>query len=548
MSDLPAATASADARGARGLRWLRRWTLRTRLLVAVVVIAVLGLTAFGVLSVAMLGRSELARIDGQLNSVAGDMAVESHPPPPPRSTPTVQGLPSTFQILFFDSTGNSIGQIGVGAGNPALPAMDSTAVAARGSRIFEVNDSNGTAWRVRTVVQPPNDEQPQGGTAAVVMPLDGYYATARELRTIELVAGAGLILVLGGVATWLVRVGLRPLSRIEHTAEAIAAGDLDRRVEYADAHTEVGRLGTAFNVMLERLSTTMRRLEESESRMRLFVADASHELRTPLTSIRGYAELYRMGGGADPAQVATMMRRIEEEAARMGVLVDDLLLLARLDEQRPLDLADVDLSGIADEVVGDARVRRPERVVRLRLPDEPIHVVGDEHRLRQVLTNLIGNALVHTPATAEIDVRIAWGTVPAESGAARVKRPETTGGERAGARASAAAPRRTEVIAAAGVELSVGTAAAIVEVSDTGPGIPLGKAEHVFDRFYRVDESRSRAGGSGLGLAIVAAVLTAHGARIQLLSGPGAGTTFRIVFPVPDTPGGLPDRSQETPS
>ncbi|MFE3959130.1 sensor histidine kinase [Nocardia sp. NPDC059091] len=448
-------------------------------------------------------------------------------------------MPSTFQIQFFDSAGQPVGQIGVGANDLALPAMDRSAVEARGSKIFEVDDSHGTPWRVRTVAQPPNEDQPDGGTAAVVMPLDGYYATARELRTIELMAGAGLILALGGVAAWLVRVGLRPLSRIEHTAEAIAAGDLDRRVEHADIHTEVGRLGTAFNVMLERLSTTMRRLEESESRMRLFVADASHELRTPLTSIRGYAELYRMGGGADPAQVATMMRRIEDEAARMGVLVDDLLLLARLDEQRPLDLTDVNLSTVADEVVRDARVRQPERVVRLRLPDEPVHVVGDEHRLRQVLTNLVGNALVHTPAAAEIDVRIRW-AVPAETVDGRAESPRTG--------TAGVEPRGTGVVAAAGAELPAGAVAVIAEVSDTGPGIPLEKAEHVFDRFYRVDESRSRAGGSGLGLAIVAAVLTGHGARIQLLTGAGSGTTFRIVFPISDTPGATGRGSQETPS
>ncbi|MVU78206.1 HAMP domain-containing protein [Nocardia sp. ET3-3] len=482
---------------------MRRWTLRTRLLVAVLVITVAGLSGFGVLSLSMLGRSELARIDGQLNSVAGDMAQESHPPPPPRTTSPVSGLPSTFQILFFDVSGKQVGQIGVGATDLALPAMDRASVGARGSGIFDVKDSHGTPWRVRTVVQPPNEAQPQGGTAAVVMPLDGYYATARELRTIELVAGAGLVLVLAGVAAWLVRVGLRPLSRIEHTAEAIAAGDLSRRVDYTDTHTEVGRLGTAFNVMLERLSTTMRQLGESESRMRLFVADASHELRTPLTSIRGYAELYRLGGGADPERVAMMMRRIEDEAARMGVLVDDLLLLARLDEQRPLDLAEVDLATVVAEVVLDARVRQPERVVRLSLPDGPSRVVGDEHRLRQVLTNLVGNALTHTPAETEIAVRIASGPVPSDS----------------------------ETVAAAGVELPAGPAA-IVEVCDNGPGIPLEKAQHVFDRFYRVDESRSRTGGSGLGLAIVAAVLTAHGARIQLLTAPGSGTVFRIVFPV----------------
>lgn len=496
----------ADAKGVSGARfpWLRRWTLRTRLLVAVLVIAIAGLGAFGVLSISMLQRSELARIDGQLNAVASDMAISTRPPPPPREDSGVSGLPSTFQILFFDNAGQQIGQIGVGTTDLRLPAMDIASVSARGDRIFEVSDAHGAPWRVRTVVQGSTSAQPGGGTSAVVMPLDGYYATTRELRTIELIAGITLLLVLGGVAAWLVRVGLRPLSRIEHTAEAITAGDLDRRVPDADTHTEVGRLGTAFNVMLGRLSTTMRQLEESESRMRLFVADASHELRTPLTSIRGYAELYRLGGGTDPGQVATMMRRIEDEAARMGVLVDDLLLLARLDEQRPLDLAEVDVTTLADEVVLDALVRQPERVVRLDLPDEPVRVVGDANRLRQVLTNLVGNGLVHTSAATEIDVRVAAGRVPPD----------------------------TRVVAAAGVRLPVDTPAVLIEVSDNGPGIPLAKAQHVFDRFYRADESRSRAGGSGLGLAIVAAVLTAHGARVQLLTAPCVGTTFRIVFPV----------------
>lgn len=502
MSDGPVTLPIAQVAAAPRVRRWRRWTLRTRLLVTVLAIAVAGLGAFGVLSVSMLERSELARIDGQLNATASDMAASTRPPPPPREDTQVSGLPSTFQILFFDSTGRQVGQIGVGTVDLHLPAMDIASVAGRGSRIFEVTDAKGIPWRVRTVVQAATERQPGGGTAAVVMPLDGYYATTRELRNIELIAGITLLLVLGGVAAWLVRVGLRPLSRIEHTAEAIAAGDLDRRVPDADPHTEVGRLGTAFNVMLERLSTTMRRLAESESRMRLFVADASHELRTPLTSIRGYAELYRMGGGTDPGQVATMMRRIEDEAVRMGVLVDDLLLLARLDEQRPLDLAELDLATVADEVVLDALARQPERVVRLSVSDGPVRVVGDEHRLRQVLTNLVGNALMHTPADAEIEVRIAPGSVPPDAG----------------------------VVAAAGVELPTGDPAVIVEVRDNGPGIPLEKAQHVFDRFYRVDESRSRAGGSGLGLAIVAAVLTAHGARIQLLTAPGSDTVFRIVF------------------
>lgn len=483
---------------------LRRWTLRTRLLVAVLVITLAGLIGFGLLSVAMLARSELSRIDGQLNMVAGDLSKTDRPPvPPANSGDDEAGLPSTFRILFFDNAGNQLGRLGIGNTPVELPAMDRAAVTARGGELLTVGETGSESrWRVRTFAQPPNDHQPEGGTAAVVMPLDGFYATLGELRTIESIAGTGLLVIMVAVAAWLVRVGLRPLSRIEHTADAIAAGDLDRRVERTDTHTEAGKLGTAFNLMLERLSTTLRRLEESESRLRLFVADASHELRTPLTSIRGYAELYRHGGAADPDAVAMMMRRIENEATRMGVLVEDLLLLARLDEQRPLDLTEFDIAAVADEVVRDALARHPERVVRLDIPEEPVYLVGDENRMRQVLTNLVGNGLVHTPATARIDVRVT----------------------------RAPQPPPAEVMAETGADVPAADCV-LIEVSDDGPGIPPDKAPHVFDRFYRADEARSRTGGSGLGLAIVAAALTAHGARIQLLATPGAGAAFRIVFP-----------------
>ncbi|WP_067714162.1 sensor histidine kinase [Nocardia yamanashiensis] len=484
---------------------LRRWTLRTRLLVAVLAITVAGLIGFGVLGIAMLARSEMSRIDGQLNVVARDLSVTDRPPvPPPSSGDDEAGLPSTFRILFFDNAGKQLGRLGIGTAPVRLPPMDRASVTARGDELVTVGETGSDSrWRVRTFTQPANDFQPEGGTAAVIMPLDGYYATIRELRTIELAAGAGLLVLMVAVAAWLVRVGLRPLSRIEHTADAIAAGELDRRVEQTDTHTEVGKLGTAFNVMLERLSTTMGRLAESESRLRLFVADASHELRTPLTSIRGYAELYRHGGAADPDAVAMMMRRIENEATRMGVLVEDLLLLARLDEQRPLDLTEFDIAAVAGEVVRDALARHPERSVRVHIPQGPVYVVGDENRMRQVLTNLVGNGLVHTPATARIDVRVT----------------------------RAPQPPPAEVMAETGADLPAGTDCVLIEVSDDGPGIPPDKAPHVFDRFYRADAARSRTGGSGLGLAIVAAVLTAHDARIQLLDRPGAGADFRIVFP-----------------
>ncbi|MFB7719174.1 sensor histidine kinase [Nocardia sp. NPDC056100] len=486
------------------IRLRRRWTLRTRVLVAALTITAVGMAAFGILAVSMLDRAELARIDAQLNTVVADMTSVNRPPPPPRPVDSTaeDQVPSPFRVLFFDINGEPTIRIGSSVSPPELPAMDATAVRARGTRAVTVPAHDGSVqWRVRTAYQPPNQFEPNGGTVAVSMSLDTYDATLSQLRTIEIAAGIGLLAILGAVATWLVRVGLRPLTRIEHTAQAIAAGELDRRVAQTNSYTEVGRLGSAFNIMVERLSSALHRMEESEARMRLFIADASHELRTPLTSIRGYAELYRFSGPQSADEVERMMRRIEDEAVRMGLLVDDLLLLARLDEERPMDMTKVDLTAIADDVVHDAVVRAPERVVRLHIPAKPVHTYGDEHRLRQVLTNLIGNSLTHTPADSAVDLTISRGP----------------------------APSTTEVIARAGAAMPESGDLAIIEIRDNGPGIAPDKAPYVFDRFYRADESRSRTGGSGLGLAIVSAILAAHGAQIQLITASGAGTRFRIL-------------------
>ncbi|MFF2554359.1 sensor histidine kinase [Nocardia sp. NPDC058058] len=484
------------------IRLRRSWTLRARVLAAALITTAVGMAAFGILAVALLDRAELARIDAQLNTVVADMTRTNRPPPPPRpagSTAEDQ-IPSPFRVLFFDTDGAPTIRIGSGVSLPELPPMDAASVRARGAHAITVPAHDGSVqWRVHTAYQPPNSFEPNGGTVAVTMSLDTYDATLSQLRTIEVAAGIGLLAILGAVATWLVRVGLRPLTRIEHTAQAIAAGELDRRVAQTNSYTEVGRLGSAFNTMVERLSSALRRLEESEARMRLFIADASHELRTPLTSIRGYAELYRFSGPQPPDEVDRMMRRIEDEATRMGLLVDDLLLLARLDEERPMDMARVDLTAIADDVVHDAAARAPERVVRLHIPPQPVYTYGDEHRLRQVLTNLIGNSLTHTDSA--IDLTITRGPAP------------STG----------------DVIAHAGAAIPLSGDVAIIEIHDDGPGIPPAKAPHIFDRFYRADESRSRTVGSGLGLAIVSAILTAHGAQIQLINTPGSGTRFRIL-------------------
>ena len=267
--------------------------------------------------------------------------------------------------------------------------------------------------------------------------------------------------------------------------------------------------------MLARLRSAFHRQEESEGRLRRFVADVSHELRTPLTSIRGFAELYRRGGAPRPEDVDQMMGRIEAEATRMGLLVEDLLLLARLDHERPLDLAEVDLGVLIRDAAQDARAHDAARTVRLVVPDEPVRVLADEHRLRQVIGNLVTNAVHHTPAASPIQISARWAT-PDDP-------PQPVAG-------------------AAGVQLPTGLRVALLEVADTGPGIPPDQAPHVFTRLYRGAAVRQPPGqgGSGLGLAIVAAIVAAHNGRIELLTGAGRGTCFRVLLPVgaayPHTP------------
>lgn len=486
------------------LRRPSRWTLRTRLLVALVVITVVGLSAFGTLSLILLDRSQAQRVDDQLNLIAVELQSTKRPPPP-AVPPAGEELPSEFRLMFFDDTGSPLLTLGAPIDTstaPDLPDMDERSVLARGETPFTVSDtSTGTHWRVKTIVLPAGAE---GETAAVAISLATAEATTAQLRTIELVAGFALLAAMSCVAALLVRVGLRPLTSIAQTADAIAAGDLGRRVPDTDPHTEIGRLATAFNVMVTRLAAATRRSELSEQRMRTFVADASHELRTPLTTIRGYAELYRRGTDQRPDEVRDMMERIEAAAIRMGGLVNDLILLAELDEKRPLARTVVDLGELAAQVVRDARSRAPHRTLSLHLPAQAVCVAADEDRLYQAVENLVGNALVHTPETAT--VRVVVGTV------------------------DPASIDRDRLAAETGAELADGVRYAFVEVTDTGPGMPAETAFHVFDRFYKASGSRSGGTGSGLGLAITAAMVDAHDARLQLSTAPGQGATFRILL------------------
>jgi two-component system, OmpR family, sensor kinase len=300
-----------------------------------------------------------------------------------------------------------------------------------------------------------------------------------------------VLLVLGVAGYWVVHRSLRPLIEVEQTAAAIAAGQLDRRVPQRDPGTEVGRLSLALNGMLAQIQRAVASSESSaaqarssEDRMRRFITDASHELRTPLTTIRGFAELYRQGAASD---VEMLMSRIESESSRMGLLVEDLLLLARLDAQRPLERHRVDLLALATDAVHDAQSIAPKRTITMEVFDGPgtPEVLGDEARLRQVLGNLVANALQHTPEAAGVTVRVG------------------TDGDNA-----------------------------VLEVCDEGPGMTSQDAQRVFERFYRTDSSRARAsGGTGLGLSIVDSLVYAHGGTVSVTTAPGHGCRFKVNLP-----------------
>ncbi|SDC14884.1 two-component system, OmpR family, sensor kinase [Geodermatophilus telluris] len=365
--------------------------------------------------------------------------------------------------------------------------------------VVDSADGDG-AWRLTA------QQLPGGPVVVVGTDRDRDAEVIGQLVLIEVVVGLVVLAVLGLAGYGLVRSSLRPLAAVERTAQAIAAGDLSQRVPPGDGRTEVGRLSQAINGMLARIESAFRaqqasegQARASEERMRRFVADASHELRTPLTSIRGFAELYRQGAVGTPEETARLMQRIESEGARMGVLVEDLLQLARLDQQRPLTITPVDLAEVAGDAVHDARVLQPERPVTLQLDDSltevPV-VLGDEARLRQVVGNLVTNALVHTPPTAAVRVSVGEDT--------------SGGGDRV-----------------------------VLRVADEGPGMAAEDAARVFERFYRADASRSRvAGGTGLGLSIVAALVAAHGGDVTLDTAPGRGAVFTVRLPRSGPAGG----------
>ncbi|GAA3965080.1 HAMP domain-containing sensor histidine kinase [Actinomadura viridis] len=503
-------------------RRILRMSLRARLILISVTLAGAGLAISNALVIGVLHGQLTERLDGQLAPLA---AVVSRLPPVPGPVPgsataPVKGLMTRSDLLgdLHVTYLNAAGAVEQGprrspreaVSGPRLPRLDRAAVAARGGRPFEAEDRRGgSSWRVFAL--PHDAPGASGGTVAVAVSLEERDAIIDRLSVGCLLIGCAVVAGLAGIGWLAVHAGLRPLRRIDHTAAAIAAGDLSRRVpDLAAPDTEVGRLSTALNGMLAQIERAFAARAESEARMRRFMADAGHELRTPLFGIKGFTELYRMGGLPRPADVDATMDRIEREATRLAGLVEDLLLLARLDEPPaedgdalPLQRTPMDLRTLAADALHDLRALDPSRPVRLTGPGggapAGAPVLGDETRLRQVVANLIGNAVHHTPSGTP--VRIGVGTEHANGDAG-------------------------------------GGGAAVLEIEDAGPGLAEDEAARIFDRFYRVDGSRSRAegGGAGLGLAIVRSLVARHEGRVELRTAPGDGATFRIVLPVHTDP------------
>jgi two-component system OmpR family sensor kinase len=462
--------------------------LRLKLLIAVIVLVFAGLAVSDVVTYTSLRSSLINRLDQQLASGAGFVL---HQINDPNDAFTQNGpfgsapLPAGTYGVVVDASGNAVRDpawlYGRTGPKPLLPSKPPP------SGTFFTTGSSGSSLHYRCLserVRTPSGDQ---AMLIVAVPLTEVSQTLGRLRVIEGLVTALVLLGLGGLSWLLVRRGLRPLEEIGVTAGAIAAGNLSERVADQNPRTEVGRLGLALNAMLAQIEKAFAERKASEDRLRRFLADASHELRTPLTSIRGYAELFRRGARQREEDLAKSMRRIEEESARMGVMVEDLLLLARLDQDRPLERVPVDLAALAADAVEDGRAADGGRAITLEAPS-PVVVLGDEARLRQVAANLVANAVTHTPPGTPVTVRT-------------------------------------------GIQDGDG----VLEVSDQGPGLSPEQAERAFEPFYRSDPSRDRStGGAGLGLAIVAAIAKAHGGRVRFDPTPGGGATFGIFIPRDD--------------
>ncbi len=478
-------------------------SLRLRLVAALGLLLAFGLATFGVGTASLYARSQYQRLDDQLRStiplVSRQLEEQADLRPKfdgryprdgdggdkpvfrPGPAPVVVVPPGTYAQLR-DASGAALATVRLSEASE-VPALPTTLV--DDERRTVDSEEGSTQWRILTRVA----EQPRGGLVVVAIPTTEVTSSVARLVLIEALAGLVLLAVLSGGSWLILRRGLRPLESMAADARSITAGDLSQRVEPADGRGEVGQLGLALNTMLGELEVAFAERQATEDRLRQFLADASHELRTPLTSIRGFAELFRLGarqgdagGGTQLVDTDVVIRRIEEESARMGHLVEDLLLLARLDQTRPVERVPLDLAVLAADACSDAVAMEPSRPIRLDAPT-PVVVEADRDHLRQAIANLVTNALRHTPLGTPVEVAARW---------------------------------EGEV--------------AVVSVRDHGSGLDDEALAHVFDRFWQADRARV-GGGAGLGLSIVAAIAAEHGGEALATNHPEGGACFTVRLP-----------------
>jgi two-component system, OmpR family, sensor kinase len=482
--------------------------LRTRLLLTLIGVVVFGLVISDVVTYALLQSYLQKRIDPQLSAVSGIVEVTkglgpSIPEPlkPPMRTSKAPNstFPGSKGIVPDGTLGALVASDGKIKGSivsftfeskklvpPKLPDP-LPSFGTGGTAVFDAKSLGPDSVSYRVLIQkvPDHDEY-----VMAAIPLTNVFVTLDDLRLIMSLVSLGVLVGLGVLSWWIMRRGFRPLEDIATTAGAIAQGDLGRRVALSDPRTEVGRLGLALNAMLGDIEAAMAERARAEARLRRFLADASHELRTPLTSIRGYAEMFDRGARERPADLETSMYHIRHEADRMNILVDDLLLLARTDQRRPLDLESVHLVKVARRAIDAAQVGAKGHPIFLKA-DSDAWLTCDAERLRQVLDNLLANAIHHSPADGSVHVAIN----ACEEGRVRI------------------------------------------EVADQGPGVAPEDSERVFEPFFRTDVSRVRdTGGTGLGLSIVAAIADAHGGTAGVMPNEGGGARFWVEFPAEEPP------------
>ena len=478
-----------------------QWSLRNRLVLGVVILGTLGITGSDLAAQTAFRTFLIAQIDAQLATTStssvlrldragiyndGDEREEGAPLFQPFEP--IREVPSEISISLLDAEGVVIGTLGESQSPQQIQTVISgltiSELEDKAEKPFTIKSEGrfGSEYRALARILPD-----QTGSVIIAVSLEGVKKSINQLRFLFFAVGLVVLFFLALIARRIIGISLRPLTQVEETAEAFAKGDYSARLPDARSDTEVGRLTWALNQMLARIAEAFSIRTASEEKLRRFVADASHELRTPLTAIRGFAELHRQGAVKGEEKTSELIKRIEQESIRMSTLVEDLLLLARLDQSREMAMEPVDLRTLINESVTSARVSGPGHPIKVNLPTGDLFVLGDSMRIHQVLANLLANARTHTPEGTNIEVNLE--------------------------------------------QLPDGL---VIEVRDDGPGLSKSDQERIFERFYRADPSRKRNGieGTGLGLSIVDAVMRAHGGRVEVESEVGKGASFKLIFPL----------------